>query len=472
MKLKQESQPERAIPGLANGVPIVILVGRANAGKSTLFNRITRRGRAIVSSVPGTTRDLNMLAAEHDGRRFVLVDSGGLELGEREGLSERVVTEALKAVATADVVVFVVDGRAGLSPADAEALALIREVGRPTLLAVNKLDSAGLDAQAAEFHTLGVDGLFAVSAAHGRGLEELLDAVVDLLPPDAGAAPQPPDLRVALIGRPNAGKSSLLNRLVGSQRSIVDATPGTTRDPVDVRIKIGEREVILVDTAGIRRPTRVQGELEQHSVRRAIETIRRAEVLLLVVDASEGITDQDARLARLVENEDRALILVCNKWDVAAHAGRKQAAFTRDAHQRYSFLEFAPLIYTSALAGDGVRDLLPEALKVGASFRATFQTAQLNRILEGAIQAIDPPIVAGRRLNLLYVTQIASSPPRLVFFSNLERDIPVHYIRFLENRFRAALDLSGTPLRLTFRKRGAVKGDHRKVQGEDSRSSS
>ena len=206
MKLKQESQPERAIPGLANGVPIVILVGRANAGKSTLFNRITRRGRAIVSSVPGTTRDLNMLAAEHDGRRFVLVDSGGLELGEREGLSERVVTEALKAVATADVVVFVVDGRAGLSPADAEALALIREVGRPTLLAVNKLDSAGLDAQAAEFHTLGVDGLFAVSAAHGRGLEELLDAVVDLLPPDAGAAPQPPDLRVALIGAAQRGQ--------------------------------------------------------------------------------------------------------------------------------------------------------------------------------------------------------------------------------------------------------------------------
>ena len=472
MNLKQESQPERVIPGLANGVPVVILVGRANAGKSTLFNRITRRGRAIVSAVPGTTRDLNMLAADHGGRRFVLVDSGGLELGGREGLSERVVTEALKAVATADVVVFVVDGRAGLSPADAEALALIREVGRPTLLAVNKLDSGGLDAQAAEFHTLGVDGLFAVSAAHGRGLEELLDAVVELLPPDTGNMPQPPDLRVALIGRPNVGKSSLLNRLVGAQRSIVDATPGTTRDPVDVRIKVGERELILVDTAGIRRPTRVQGELEQHSVRRAIETIRRAEVLLLVVDASEGITDQDARLARLVENEDRALILVCNKWDVAAHAGRKQAAFTRDAHQRYSFLEFAPLIYTSALAGDGVRDILPEALKVGASFRAAFQTAQLNRILEGAVQAIDPPIVAGRRLNLLYVTQIASSPPRLVFFSNLERDIPVHYIRFLENRFRAALDLSGTPLRLTFRKRGAVKGDHRKVQGENSGSSS
>ncbi len=472
MNAKQVSQPATAFPGIANGVPVVVLVGRANAGKSTLFNRITRHGRAIVSAVPGTTRDLNLLTAQHNGRRFVMVDSGGLELGEREGLSEQVVSEALKAVAVADVVVFVVDGRAGLSPADAEALALIREVGRPTLLAVNKLDVPNLDVQAADFHTLGIERLFTVSAAHGRGLEELLDAIVELLGPETAAVAQPPDLRIALIGRPNAGKSSLLNRLVGAQRSIVDATPGTTRDPVDVRIKAGDQELILVDTAGIRRPTKVQGELEHHSVRRAIETIRRAEVLLLVVDAAEGITDQDARLARLVENEDRALIIICNKWDVAAHEGRKQAAFTRDAHQRYSFLEFAPLIYTSALAGDGVRDILPEALKVGASFRATFQTAQLNRILEAAVQAMDPPIVAGRRLNLLYVTQLSSSPPRLVFFSNVERDIPMHYIRFLENRFRTALGLSGTPLRMSFRKRGAGKGDQRRAPAENSRSSS
>lgn len=459
----QVSKPDAYFPGIASGVPVVVLVGRANAGKSTLFNRITRRGRAIVSAVAGTTRDLNLLTAEHNGRRFVVVDSGGLELGEREGLSERVVSEALKAVAVADVVIFVVDGRAGLSPADADALALVREVGRPTLLAVNKLDAPSLDLQAAEFHTLGIERLFMVSAAHGRGLEELLDAVVELLGPEAAITSKPPDLRVALIGRPNAGKSSLLNRLVGAERSIVDATPGTTRDPVDVRIKVDDQELILVDTAGIRRPTRVQDELEQHSVRRAIETIRRAEVLLLVVDASEGITDQDARLARLVESEDRALIVVCNKWDIAAREGRKQAVFTRDAHQRYPFLEFAPLIYTSALVGDGVRDILPEALKVGASFRATFQTAQLNRILEEATQAMDPPVVAGRRLNLLYVTQLSTSPPRLVFFSNVERDIPAHYIRFLENRFRSALELSGTPLRMTFRKRGAAKSDQRRT---------
>jgi GTPase len=463
MSIAHETQNQHSLPGLSGTLPVVSLVGRANAGKSTLFNRITRRGRALVSVTPGTTRDLNVFALQHDERAFALVDSGGLELGRNEGLSGRVASGALKAVAAADVVIFVADGRAGLSAADAEALALIREVGRPILLAVNKLDSPALDAGAAEFHSLGVERLFMISAAHGRGVEELLDAVVEMLPPQTGAAPAPPDLRIGLIGRPNVGKSSLINRLAGAERSLVDATPGTTRDPVDVRIKSGDQEVILIDTAGIRRPPRVQGELERHSVRRAIEIIRRAEVALLVVDASEGITDQDARLARLVENEDRALIVICNKWDLAARAGRKQTAFTRDAHQRSPFLEFAPMLYTSAMTGDGVRDILGAALKVGANFRAVFQTAHLNRILAAAAAAMDPPLVAGRRLNLLYVTQVSSSPPRLVFFSNLERDIPAHYIRFLENRFRAALDLSGTPLRMAFRKRAAGKGEQRKT---------
>jgi GTP-binding protein len=458
---------QSAGPAMMAGLPLVTLAGRANAGKSTLFNRITRRGRAIVSAIAGTTRDLNVLTAEHQGRAFAVVDSGGLELGERQPLSERVVSEALKAAAAADVVIFMVDGRAGLGAADAEALALIREVGRPILLAVNKLDSPALASMAAEFHALGVERLFPISAAHGTGVEELLDAVVKLLPAEAGTAPLPADLRIALIGRPNVGKSSLTNRLAGVERSLVDVTPGTTRDPVDVRIKSGDQELILIDTAGIRRPARVQGELEQHAVRRAIEVIRRAEVLLLVVDAEEGITDQDARLARLVESENRALIVVCNKWDLAARGGRKQAAFTRDAHQRFPFLEFAPLIYTSALSGDGVRDILPQALKVGTNFRATFQTAYLNRILEQATAAMDPPVVAGRRLNLLYVTQVGTSPPRLMFFSNLERDIPAHYMRFLENRFRAALGLSGTPLRMSFRRRGAARGDQRDTATPD-----
>jgi GTP-binding protein len=447
-----------AVGALASGLPLVVLAGRANAGKSTLFNRIAHYRRAIVSPVPGTTRDLNAALVEHEGRKFTLVDSGGLELNERQGLTERVVAEALRAAAAADVIIFVVDGRAGLNPADQEALGLIREVGRPLMLAVNKLDVAGLRAQASEFHALGVENIFPLSAAHGTGVAELLDAAVARLPSVEESSPPPPALRVALLGRPNAGKSSLLNRLVGGPRAIVDAVPGTTRDPLDVRIKLPEGEILLIDTAGIRRPARIEGEIEHEAVRRAIETIRRAEVLLLTVDASEGLTDQDARLAHLVEREDRALILVVNKWDLAAAAGSRQAAFTRDLRERFSFLESAPLLFTSALTGDGVTRLLPAALVVGQSYRAQFQTARLNQILAAATQAMDPPVVAGRRLKLLYVTQVASSPPRLMFFSNLERDLPVHYLRFLENRFRQALDLRGTPLRLMFRRRGGARG--------------
>ncbi|MGH7864125.1 MAG: GTPase, partial [Candidatus Binataceae bacterium] len=248
--------------------------------------------------------------------------------------------------------------------------------------------------------------------------------------------------------------SSLLNRLCGFERAIVSATPGTTRDALDVSVKLGELSVLLIDTAGIRRPTRVEGDLERHSVGRAIATIRRADVVVLVIDATEGITDQDARLARLVDSNGRALVLVCNKWDVAAKLGRRIAAFVRDANERFPFLGYATTVFTSALTGDGVAEVLPAALKAGQSWRGQFQTSLLNRVLAAASAAMDPPLVHGKRLNLMYVTQVATSPPRLAFFSNLDRDIPAHYPRFLESRFRRALNLAGTPLRLEFRRTG------------------
>jgi GTP-binding protein len=438
----------------AEGLPAVVLVGRANAGKSTLFNRITKGGRAIISAIPGTTRDLNFARAKYGDREFVVIDSGGLELGGHERMTERIVTEALAAVGVADVVVFMLDGRGGLSEADAEALALVRETGCPLIMAVNKIDRPGQEGEASEFYALGGDELFFISAAHGRGIDELLDQVVARLPEREGAAAASPDLRLALIGRPNVGKSSLLNRLSGFDRAIVDDTPGTTRDPVDVRLTSNGRDVLLIDTAGIRRPPRVEGELEHHSVGRAIETIRRANVVLLVIDASEGITDQDARLARLVDTSDRAMVLVCNKWDVAAKAGRKVAAFVRDAHERYPFLEYATMVFTSAVTGDGVDGIIPAAIAAGDSWRAVFQTSRLNRTLAEATAAMDPPQVDRRRLNLMYVTQVGNAPPRLRFFTNVERGIPAHYIRFIETRFRKALGLVGTPLRLDFRRTG------------------
>jgi GTP-binding protein len=438
----------------AEGLPAVVLVGRANAGKSTLFNRIAKGGRAITSAIPGTTRDLNFARAKYGDREFVVVDSGGLELGGHERMTERIVTEALAAVGVADVVVFMLDGRGGLSEADSEALALVRETGCPLIMAVNKIDRPGQESEASEFYALGGDELFFISAAHGRGVEELLDQVVARLPERENAVAAAPDLRLALIGRPNVGKSSLLNRLSGFERAIVDDTPGTTRDPVDVRLTSHGRDVMLIDTAGIRRPPKVEGELEQHSVGRAIETIRRANVVLLVIDASEGITDQDARLARLVDTSDRAMVIVCNKWDVAAKQGGKVATFIRDAHERYPFLEYASMVFTSALTGDGVDGIIPAATQAGDSWRAAFQTSLLNRTLAAATAAMDPPQVDRRRLNLMYVTQVGSAPPRLRFFTNVERGIPAHYVRFIETRFRKALGLVGTPLRLDFRRTG------------------
>ncbi len=438
----------------AEGLPAVVLVGRANAGKSTLFNRIAKGGRAITSSIPGTTRDLNFARAKYGDREFVVVDSGGLELGGHEQMTDRIVTEALAAVGVADVVVFILDGRGGLSEADSEALALVRETGCPLIMAVNKIDRPGQEAEASEFYALGGDEIFFISAAHGRGVDELLDQVVARLPEREGAAAASPDLRLALIGRPNVGKSSLLNRLSGFERAIVDDTPGTTRDPVDVRLTSHGRDVLLIDTAGIRRPPKVEGELEQHSVGRAIETIRRANVVLLVIDASEGITDQDARLARLVDTSDRAMVIVCNKWDVAAKQGGKVATFIRDAHERYPFLEYASMVFTSAVTGDGVDGIIPAATQAGDSWRAVFQTSRLNRTLAEATATMDPPQVDRRRLNLMYVTQVGSAPPRLRFFTNVEHGIPAHYIRFIETRFRKALGLVGTPLRLDFRRTG------------------
>ena len=460
---KSNPHGANALAAASNGLPIVVLVGRADAGKSTLFNRILGRGRAIVSPVAGTTRDLNMARAAHEEREFLVVDSGGLELYAREPATERAMEEALRAVAAADVVVFVVDGRAGISSGDDEALALVRETGRPIVLAVNKIDHPGQEASAGDSYAMGVAKAAFVSAAHGLGVGDLLDQIVALLPAHEPVPEHQPDLRLALIGRPNVGKSSLLNRLSGYQRAIVDDRPGTTRDPVDVRLRAGDRDVLLIDTAGVRRPTKVESELEHYSVGRAIETIRRADVLAMVIDATEGITDQDTRLARLVESNDRALILICNKWDAAAKAGRRLAAFISDARERYPFLTFAPMIFTSALTGDGVNDLLPAAVAAGRAWRAHFQTATLNRILEQISTVMDPPLVGRRRLKLMYVTQTGSAPPRLSFFTNIERDIPAHYVKFLEGRFRAALKLEevGTPLRLEFRRTGRSWAEER-----------
>jgi GTPase len=443
------------IGALAGNRPVVMLTGRANVGKSTLFNRLVGAARAIVSPIAGTTRDLNVAITSHDGHEFVVVDSGGLEPYTREPPAEKATAEALRALGAADLIVLVIDGRAGVASGDRNAMALLREMGRPVIVAANKVDNPRQEMMAAEAWSLGVEPVTFISAAHGRGVDELLEQISTHLPPCAAQpASQHPSLRLALIGRPNVGKSSLLNCLSGFARAIVDEHPGTTRDPVEMAIQNGGQTLILIDTAGIRRPTKVEGELEHHAVARALTTIRRAEVLALVIDTAEGLTDQDARLARLVDSNDRALVIVGNKWDAAAKAGRRVSGFIRDTRQRYPFLNFAPLVITSALTGNGVDQIISVASRAGDAWRSEFRTVRLNRILAEAIATLDPPLVGDRRLKPMYVTQVAKAPPRLAVFCNLERDIPAHYLRFLESCFRTALELdgSGTPLRIELRR--------------------
>jgi GTPase len=458
VRAKPARERDALMAALSEGLPTVTLVGRVNAGKSTLFNRIAGGSRAIASPAPGTTRDLNFARARHGESDFMVVDSGGLDLGGRGRMSERVVAEALRAVGAADVVVMVLDGRVGFSAADREALDFIRATGCQLVVAVNKIDRAGDEARAAEFYASGAANLFFISAAHGIGVGELLDEIISHLPAATVAPTAQPDLKVALVGRPNVGKSSLLNRICGLERAIVDEIPGTTRDAIDVRLERDGMRLVLIDTAGIRRRTRVEGEVEHAAVGRALQTVRRADVLVLVTDASEGITDQDARLARLVERNGRAMVIACNKWDLAAGNGRRISAFVRDTHERFPFLEYAAMVFTSALTGDGVGRVIPAAVAAGESWRTTFKTSQLNRILAGAVAATQPPMVGRKPLRLMYVTQVASAPPALVLFANLDRDIPVHYARFLESRFRSALKLVGTPLRLTFRIAAGARG--------------
>jgi GTPase len=458
--MSPQSQAPADIGKLANNRPVVMLTGRANVGKSTLFNRLVGAARAIISPIAGTTRDLNVATTSHEGCEFVVVDSGGLELYAREPAAERAMDEALRALGAADLIVFVVDGRTGMLSGDEEALALVRQSGRQIIVAVNKVDNQRQEAMAAEAWSLGVGSVTFISAAHGRGVEDLLEQICAHLPAREAQPKLCPMLRLALIGRPNVGKSSLLNRLCGFSRALVDEHPGTTRDPVEVPLQVNGHVLLLIDTAGVRRPARIEGELEHHAVGRAISAVRRADVLALVVDAAEGVTDQDARLARLVDSNDRALLVVCNKWDIASRTGRRVPAFVHEVRQRYPFLDLAPIVITSARTGDGVSQIVPAASRAGEAWRAEFRTVMLNRILAEAIAELDPPLINDRRLKPMYVTQVATAPPRLAIFCNLDRDIPAHYVRFLASRFRAALGLetSGTPLRIEFRRAGRSHG--------------
>jgi GTP-binding protein len=435
----------------------VVIVGRSNVGKSTLFNRLTRARKAITHNLPGVTRDRVAADAERPGGgRVVIIDTGGFEPDSSEAMPALIRKQALLAVDSADVVVLLVDGAAGLIPADEEIAAQLRRTGRPVVVAVNKSDRRDARLGEAEFSALGLP-FVSVSAEHGVGIGELWEALEPYLSPSEEAVEGEPELALAIVGRPNVGKSSLLNRLLGEERVLVSEVPGTTRDAIDTLVEFRGRPIRLIDTAGIRRRGRTDRGPEVLSVIMARKAIDRAHICLIVIDATQGVTAQDSHVAGHVAEVGRAAIVVANKADLLEGGGRAaRMALTRELLARLKFLKDTPVAFTSALTGAGVNRLLPAALAVGEAFALRVGTGELNRVLRAAWERHPPP--GGRRpTRLLYATQVGSRPPRLALFTS-SGSLHFSYLRYLENTLREAFPLEGVPIRFIIKGRAGRSG--------------
>ncbi len=442
----------------ASGSPVVVLVGRPNVGKSTLFNRITGSRRAIVTPVAGTTRDVNTLPADWGGTAFRLVDTGGMFGASEDPLHELVVVQGRRALETADLLVFVVDGREGLVPADEEIAETLRTVGVPVLMVVNKTDDKRARGRSLEFYRLGFEPVIEIAAEHGDGVGDLLDEIVQRLPAGetTGRGEPVPETAIAIVGRPNVGKSSLLNRLLREERSIVSDVPGTTRDTVDAVLQWHRRTFRIVDTAGIRRPGRVarSGQVEAVSVIVARKAIEQADVAVLVIDAVEGATDQDGAIAGEADKAGCGIVIAVNKWDLVKGRGPDfSKTFDEELRRQLKFLEYAPVLHISAATGERTSKVLETIDKVSEARKRRIPTAELNRFV-AAVTAVHPPASPGRReVRILYAAQTGVAPPTFVFFTNVATEFHFSYERFLVNRLRESFGLMGTPIRIQVRRR-------------------
>lgn len=444
--------------------PTIVFVGRPNVGKSTLFNRLTGTRRSIVAPVAGTTRDVITHPTTWEDRAVVLTDTGGLFGASHDPLHELVVERGQRALAEADLIVMVADGREGLVPGDEEVARAARATGAPVILAINKMDDRRARDGALELYRLGFDPVVEVSAEHGMGTAELMDAVLAKLPNAPRAAAEeiaPPETSVAIVGRPNAGKSSLVNRLLQEERMIVSEVPGTTRDSVDSLLTWHRKHFRIVDTAGIRRPGRVakSGQVETLSVMLAKRAIERADVVVLVLDATEGPTDQDGAIAGAAVEAGRGLIIVANKWDLMkVHGQEGSKVFDENLRYQLKFLDFAPILHISAKTGERTGKLLETIEKVSAARAIRVPTGELNRFIE-SITTAHPPVSPGNRnVRVLYAAQTGVAPPSFVLFTNVATKFHFSYQRFLENRLREEYGFFGTPIRISVRRRAEHRG--------------
>jgi GTPase len=442
-----------------SGRPNVVIVGRPNVGKSTLFNRITNSRRAIVTPVAGTTRDVNALPADWQKTAFNLVDTGGMFGASEDPLHKLVVAHGRRAVETADLLLFVVDGREGLVSGDEEIAAALRTSKAPVLMVVNKTDDKRARGRAFEFYRLGFEPVVEIAAEHGDGVADLLDEIVARLPVRSDSTARvetTAKTAVAIVGRPNVGKSSLLNRLLREERSIVSELPGTTRDTVDAVLKWHRQTFRIVDTAGIRRPGRVarSGQVEAVSVIVARRAIEQADVVVLVVDSVEGVTDQDAAIAGEAEKAGCGIIIAANKWDLMKGRGADfSKTFDEELRRQLKFLDYAPLIHISATTGERTSKVLEMIDRVAEARKRRVPTSELNRFV-AAVTAVHPPASPGRReVRILYAAQTSVAPPTFVFFTNVATEFHFSYERFLKNRLRESFGLTGTPIRVQVRRR-------------------
>ena len=435
-------------------LPVIALVGRPNVGKSTLFNSLTRTRDALVADMPGLTRDRQYGIGQRGPSPYVVVDTGGLT-GEDEGLSGLVARQAWRAIEEADAVLLLVDGRAGLTATDEEIAGQLRRAGKPVHLVINKAEHRDPDLLSAEFHALGLDHLHVIAAAHNQGVETLMEEVFAALPAtsEAGevAAPEEPEgiIKLAVVGRPNVGKSTLVNRLLGEERMLASDMPGTTRDSVAAPFERDGQRYLLIDTAGVRRRARVSEAVEKFSVIKALQAIEQSHVVVLVLDARQGISEQDASLLGLVLDSGRALALAVNKWDHLEPDIR--AEVKRELDRRLGFLDFAKIHFISALHGTGVGELLGSVREAYAAATRQLSTPELTRILEDALAAHQPPLVQGHSIKLRYAHQGGRNPPMIVIHGNRVGHVPDAYRRYLANVYRKRLDLWGTPIRIEFR---------------------
>jgi len=434
--------------------PVIAIIGRPNVGKSTLFNRLAGGGKAIVIDEPGATRDRNYTDCTWNNRPFTLIDTGGFEPAAKVEILVQMREQTKLAIEEADIILFMMDGRDGLTPSDQEIARMLRVVKKTVFYTVNKVDGPRHEALVSEFYRLGIEKLYPISAQHGPGLDDLMDDVADCLPEAEPVKDGEGDrIRIAVIGRPNVGKSSLINRILGYERTIVNPVPGTTRDAIDTPITRDGKHYLLIDTAGIRRKSRISLTMEKYSIVQALKAIDRADIALILLDAKEGISEQDIKIAGLAMEKGTACILVVNKWDLVEKDNSTIGTYVEDIRYNSKFLEFAPIIFVSALSGQRVTKIFALIERVYAQYTRRVETGELNRKIREIIEANPPPGRQSRFHIFNYITQVAIKPPSFVLFVRDPDNIHFSYERYLVNRIREAFGFAEVPIRLFFRKK-------------------